>query len=327
MLRFLFFSLISACFASLIYLNLIIVPEGNIAFLKDRVKGWESIFLEPGYHWIWTGFIPNQWKIYFIPTVPVSLKVEFSAPLRYTKYLQLPDTFESKIQMKIKYQVNKEKIRKNLFSLNEKINGMDNYIQEKINIIIQLRYFEFYQTDRDIPFLEARFNRYIQTPNNQNSFALDWKKVFDEDGIELVKYNLIKIYIPDYNLYTAHLRNLDQYIIAKRKAFFKSLEAQAEAKANSIKNRAELEKAEKVLNLIGRDPRILEYLKYENLNPKTTVIRIEREGNSFISPLSVQSFKQKPQFSQPEKKSTEGDENQGGLAQEEEVGQIGPITR
>ena len=79
-----------------------------------------------------------------------------------------------------------------------------------------------------------------------------------------------------------------------------------------------------------KNPRILEYLKYQNLNPKTQVIRIEKER----IPDSLRQTHQKPSF-QSERRPSNGSQSaeaketqtRESLSQEEEVGQIEPLTK
>ena len=54
------------------------------------------------------------------------------------------------------------------------------------------------------------------------------------------------------------------------------IESDAQNYSKQLDIQAGIEKAKHVMHLIKEDPKILEYLKYQDLNPNVEIIRIEK---------------------------------------------------
>ncbi len=318
LLQFFFSSLFFACIISMVYSNILVVPDGHVGFLKERTYGWAKDSLKPGYHWIWTAFIPLKWSFYLIDTTPPVVHINFKMPLRYTKYLELSNVFRTQIEIKVQYHLNQKSIIKLIKSLNENIDMLEPYIKEKINIFLKVKYFEFYKSSIDIPLLKIKLTKYINSNSQTDSFTSDWRKIFTPYGIELIKFDLLRVYVPDYSLYQAQIQNLDQFLDARRQALLKSIDAETNIYILKLRHQAELEKAKTVLELLNKNPDILEYLKYQELNPKTSIIRIESEKGSSFKTLGSSMSKKYP--------ATNDDED-SALFKNDQIGQIPPIAR
>ena len=327
LLRFFFSSLLFACIASALYLNLLIVPDGNVGLLKERTEGWSDTVLKPGYHWVWTAFVPLKWKLYLIHLTPPTLSVHFKTPLRYTEYLELSNIFRVQIDLKVQFNLNEANIHSLIQFLDENIDNLNQYVQEKVEIILKLKYFEFYKVDTDIRRLKTKITEYINSKNKINSFRSDWKKVFNIEGIQLSRLDLLKVYVPDYSLYRAQLQNLNQFLNARRQTILKNINTEAEAYAVKLRNQMELEKTKEVLKLLKKNPLILEYLKYQELNPKTNVIRIESEKKD-IADFRFRATENYPKYDDGSNKTSSKEPSFSESSTiEEGVGQIPPIIR
>ena len=322
--RFFFTSLFIGSLFSFVHLNTIVVPNAHIGLLKEKAQGWDKEFLTEGYHWIWTYFIPLKWELYFVDLRPSTLRIKFQAPLKYSKYLQLSDVFDVQVEIKIQYNIDQNRIRSLLLSLDEKIDRLSGHIQERIAILLELKYLEYYHSEKEIPLLKAKLSNYIQKKikkkSTDNSFFSDCQEIFEPDGIELIYVDLIKVYVPDLSLYRAQLANIGDIITARRNILLKNVATQAEMFALRQKDQLQIEKAKKILELIGKEPRILEYLKYQNLNPQTRVIRIETEK---ASPSHQRST---GLINDPENADVEEAQDQE-FSSSDEIGQIGPLTK
>ena len=324
MLRFLLVAFLITCLSGVVYFNILVVPEGHVGLLKERTQGWDDKPLESGYHWVSTAFIPRKWKLHLVDLKPPLIRIDFKAPLRYTEYLELSNIFRTQIEMKIQYRLDQKKIYHLLHSLNENFDTLDEYIKEKIMILLKLKKFELYRSDADIPILKIKFTEYIRSKESPASFSSDWEKVFGSDGIELLKCDLLKVYVPDLVLYQAQLRDLDQLLKARRRALVKNLEADSKAYALKTRNKVALEKARAVLELIGKDPRIIDYLKYQELNPQTSVIRIESRKKNPSDPYGLPGIQNEAEGPGAAPGKSPSNPESGSSS---EVGNIPPITR
>ena len=263
---------------------------------------------------MWTYFIPLKWELYLINLEPPSVRIKFQTPLRYSSYLRLSDLFDVKVEIKMQYRIDENRIPILLKSLNREIIRLNKHIHEKVSMLLQSKYLDYYRSSKDIPLLKARFSRYIQNQSAKNSLYSDCQKIFDPIGIEILRSDLIKVYVPDADLYQAQIADLESIVQARKKTLLKNVDREAEVFALREKNKLELQKASEVLKLIRDDPRILEYFKYQNLNPKTTVIRIETEKDRPI----LHDKKDLDHSDDPPQSKTERPENKSPSLDDEE---------
>ena len=326
-LKVFFSSLLAGSLLGFIYMNIIVIPEQHIGLLDEKTKGLASHPLEPGYHWIWTGFVPLKWKLHLIDISPSSLNIAYRAPLKYSEYLELPNIFDFQLELRLSYSIDKTKILALRSSLDKSDGELLKYIEERIYTILELKYFEIYRTETDIPLIKPRITNYLQQPEGGGgaSFRSDFKKLFESSGIILNHLDIVKIYVPDYQLYRVQLRNIPSLAEARRQLILKNIDAKAEIFAVRLKNKLELEKTKEILQLIAQEPRILEYLKYQELNSKTKVIQIESHGkmNQLYNryPLQSKTGKEESQNQIPLEGFAENKEG------EEETGYLSPIVR
>ncbi len=308
-------------------MNLLIVPDGNVGLLKERTEGWSDTVLEPGYHWVWTAFVPLKWKLYLVNLLPPTLSVHFKTPLRYTEYLELSNIFRVQVDLKIQFSLDEANIYSLIQFLDENIHNLNPYIQERVEIILKLKFFELYKRDTDILTLKTKITEYLNSKDEVNSFRSDWKNIFSAEGIQLRKLNLLKVYVPDYSLYRAQLQNLNQFLNAQRQMILKNINAKAETHLLKLRNQVELEKTREVLKLLKKNPLILEYLKYQELNPKTSVIRIESERKNISDSHSKPTEGFLKNDDAPSQNFQEESSSPEPPPTEKLVGQIPPINR
>ena len=283
---------VSAIGATL-YLNVLVVPFGHSGILFEKTDGWQEPPLEEGYHFIWTGFVPEKWKLYLVDLSPPSLSVDFSKGLKYSKYLQLSEAFDVQISLRIKYGISEKSSYELLEFLDGNIAALPELIREKIKILLEFKLYEFYKQQSDIPILKAKFADYLTANRNENSFSADWKTMFTHEKIELVKAETLKIYIPDEDIYIEQIKNIGDLFKARREASVNQIFNISEVEKIRLENEADVEKARKISELIKDNPAILEYLKFEEINKNTKVVYIEEGSrNSSTNGTRVRDDKQ-----------------------------------
>ena len=169
-------SLFIGSLLSFIHLNIVAIPNAHVGLLKEKTRGWDKIYLTQGYHWIWTYFIPLKWKLHLLDLEPPVMRVKFQSPLKYSRYLQLSDVFDVLVEMEIQYKIDTNKIRSLLQSLDEEVDQLSNYVKEKITLLLELKYLEYYSSDRDIPLIKAKMSNYIKINPTKVLFTLIAKK-------------------------------------------------------------------------------------------------------------------------------------------------------
>ena len=209
---------------------MIVVPAGHVALLKEKVKGWQSHFFRPGYHWISTNFIPEKWRIYYVNMNPPHKNMSFFFPLKYARYLKLSDEFSIQLTLQIRYKIEEKSIFKLADKLDQNIAHVDEYIQKKVKGLLRLKFIEYYRSEKDIPFIRPKILSYFRNLTSKeiqddrslqkdqaDKFIDDWNFIFQEYSIQLVNFKLLDISIPDRTLYSMHLKNLDQIMASHQK--------------------------------------------------------------------------------------------------------------
>ncbi len=265
------------------------VPAGHVALLNEKVEGWQSYLFRPGYYWISTNFIPEKWKIYYVNTNPPHKNISFFFPLKYARYLKLSDEFSIQLTLQIRYKIEEKSILKLADKLDQNIARVDEYIQEKVKDLLRLKLIEYHRSEKDIPFIRPKMLSYFRNLTSEeiqddrslqkdqaDKFIDDWNFIFQEYSIQLINFKLLDISIPDLTLYSMHLKNLDQILASHQKALTSKIESDAQNYSKQLDIQAGIEKAKHVMDLIKEDSKILEYLKYQDLNPNVEIIRIEK---------------------------------------------------
>ena len=254
--------------------NLITVPAGHVAVLKEQTLGWQKPHLQPGNHWIWGGFVPEKYRVYFINLQPNHVLVDFKKGLEYTDYLGLSDTFRVQVSFQLKYQVDEKVVDQLLQNFSENVNDWQEMIVNRARTLVELRFFDFYQTDEDISKLPVSFKNYLQG-NGEVTFGSDFAKAFENDGIKLNRLHIEKVYAPNASIYLEQARNVDEIFAARRQAQVQKIFAEAEVYKKEKFDFLDIEKARHFSGLLRENPDVKDYYHIEKLNKLARVIVIE----------------------------------------------------
>ncbi|MDH5716218.1 MAG: hypothetical protein OEZ22_01105 [Spirochaetia bacterium] len=263
---------------NLLYLNIYIVPYGYLGVFYEHVLGWQKPPIKEGYHWIYTGFVPGKWKLYTIDLNPPNVIVDFKKGLQYADYLELSDAFRMNAKIRIKYSYDENSVISLLENFEGNLTQIPDLIKERVNILLELKFYEFYQKQSDISSLKAKLYDYLGTNRSENSFYNDWQKIFSYEKIELKKWEVLEMYMPEETIYLEQIKNIENLFSARREASVQRIINESEVQKIRLQNEAEIEKARKISSLIKENPKLLDYLKIEKLNPHAKIIMLE--GNS-----------------------------------------------
>ncbi|RME89530.1 MAG: hypothetical protein D6767_08315 [Candidatus Hydrogenedentota bacterium] len=264
--------------AALMWQNIVTVPYGHLGFLKDRTAGWQDTPLSAGTHWLWTGFVPEKWKLFLLKKQEPPLRIKIKLPLRYTKLLKLGDDYYTKIRFDCRYKISPSHFPLLLETVQYDPEKIREIFIERLKILIELKYYEIYQNDFMLDNLAVRLRQYLGNETN-SPLLQDYQKNFPDNDITFQKIYGVKIYVPDAGLYRARTADLTPVLLAQRQSLVKQIEADAKAYQIRILGQAEMQKASKMKDLIDQNPKILEYYKIEKMNPKADVW-ILSEGTS-----------------------------------------------
>ncbi|MDH5719087.1 MAG: hypothetical protein OEZ13_00560 [Spirochaetia bacterium] len=254
------------------------VPYGYSGILYEKIDGWQKPPLEEGYHWISTGFIPEKWKLYLVDLSPPAITVDYSKGLKYSGYLKLSEAFNLQISLRVKYTINQESSYQLLEYLEGDIASLSERIREKIKILLDFKFYEFYKEQTDIPVLRVKFLDYLTANREENSFSADFKNIFSHEKINLIKIDVLKTYVPDEDIYAEQIKNIGELFKARREASINKIFNESAVEKIRFENEAAVEKARKISELIKENPAILDYLKFEEINKNTKVVYIDGES-------------------------------------------------
>lgn len=282
-----FLAVISA-FSAIVYFNVYTVKADHIGLLKEQTLGYQKQILEPGYHWLWTGFIPQKWTLLTINTRPPVLRVNYEQSLRYSEYLNLSDTFNVKLSLDIRYILPRERIFELMNLLDHRSSDINVFIEERIQTQLDRLFYEIYRTENDINRIRPEITQYFQVTDPADSpFVNDWQRLFTHNGsllVNLEKWNLRDIYVPDPVVYREQTRNINRIFEARRRAAVAKIYSEADVYHKKLQNQAELSKSREYSELLRNNPSILDYLKIERLNPEADVILYDTDkGNATVN--------------------------------------------
>jgi hypothetical protein len=258
-----------ACVLTVLYLNVIIVPDSHVGLLVEKTRGLSKPLLKPGYHWNWTGFVPYKWNFYSIDLNPPVVNIHIRQPLRYGRYLEDADIFSINLNINVKYTLDEKSVLFFWNYLKNNVPEYNNYISDRVRLMVELFLNETYRREEDVAFLNAFFRKYI---SNEGRFKKDWNEIFKEEGVELTQYEITKLEIPEAAVYFENIKNIDKIFQARRDATVKRLLAEAGVYEKNLLDHAELEKTEKFIELMKKYPDIIKYYQIEKLNPKANII-------------------------------------------------------
>ena len=264
-------AVIFSCIASIIYLNIFITPINTVTVIKNKTSGWQKEIFTHGYHWLWNGFVPNQWNFFNVHLQSTTQVVNFTSPLKYAEYLKKEDLLKFLVQLKFNYTIDPNNILPLVEALDVNIKNLDMYIHEEIQSLMTEQFIKITnQTSTNLILFKNQINEYLNT-----SFINDCNKILKHNGIILSNLKISKFYLPDYEVYLFHLKSLEAVQKTQTNNLLKIIEADGNAYSQRLRNQIEIEKIYQIKELIKQEPKILDYLKYQNLNPNTQVLQLD----------------------------------------------------
>lgn len=265
-----------AAVGTVIYFNIYVVPENRYGLLKEQTTGWQKPALEPGYHWLFTGFVPEKWQLYLLEKDPPAQIVEFKQGLQFTEYLGLDESFSVQLRLRLKYRIPQHSVFTLMRFIDNKPAYITQLVDQRLQILLEKKFYEFYQQEADIPRLRSSLLDYLQnTGDNDSLFQQDFRKSFNYDGkpmIELQRWEVLKLYVPDAEIYRQQTANIQEIFQARRQASVMKIIASARADQKRFLGDANYDNAEKFSKLISQYPQVLQYLEIENLSKEAKVI-------------------------------------------------------
>ena len=276
-----------AAFGTVGYLNVIVVPTGHTVLLVDQTDGVQKPYLKPGYHWNWTGFVPQKWKLYTIDMAPPPLSVKLVHYLPYTEYLKQPEKYAYHINIKIQFKLSDKSLDYFWHLLDDNINNYTKNIEEILKLHLQTVMLNGLKTETTINgtniFLRTYFiqNRGVETA---------WNDIFPKQKLDLIRYEVLRLDSPDQDRYENQIKDIDRILEAEKNSVIHNITAQSRLLETSLKNQADLDKAQKFSKMIRNNPAILEYYKIEKINPEAQIYVVPQNfygnSNSFPSERS-----------------------------------------
>ena len=269
--------LLFSCVATFIYLNVFVTPVDNISIIKNKTTGWKHEVYKAGYHWLWTGYIPNEWRVVHIPFNSSLQTIHTEYPLKYTEYFKITDIFKVKIRLQFKYILDKDHVLTliNTLDVSNSLN-IDEAIKQELLNLLNLKLGELvYQSDTNLNILYAEMYKYIE-----KSLISDFNLLFPDASVKINMVKVIYISLPNQNVYNFQLQNIERIHVAQLNTLIKSIESDADAYHKRLNNQIEMERLYQISELLKKTPQLIDYLRYQNLNPNTQVIQTEKNITS-----------------------------------------------
>lgn len=277
LLRFLFQVALFGLLLSIAYLNFFRVPPHYVGILEQTDAETEPKVLPPGRHWNSTGFVPDRWKLTLFPENNLSRKINLKLPLRYAEYLQLSDQFYVNISFNVKYHVNRSNVLSLYSVTGRNPDNLGNYVEEKVRLLVEQKYYEIYTESRDIPRIKAEmtawFTGFSQIP--EESFSTAFTQAFIVKGKQLLvpdQTDISSLHVPDQGLYEQQLSALPALQKAKQDLVISKMTAELHQSEEEKALKVEIERAKKYAELIRSHPEVLSFLRIDRLSPQASVI-------------------------------------------------------
>ncbi len=309
--RYLIFGITLAAISTTLYLNVIVIPEGHAGVLTEKTQGPQFPAMKPGYHWLWSGFVPGKWTLRTVDMKPPSLEVRYSEPLKYAQLLPDRDYFTIHTGIRVNYELTDRSLEFFWQYLDANPETIHRYLQERVRIMLQMALLKYYQSAQDLSSLAEKLRL---TFFEGGEFEKQWSDIFNKAGIVLQNVEVLEIKAPDREIYLSQISDQNRILAARREALILNIRAEAETDRKRLMDQAELEKAEKMAALMEQYPDLLEYYRIEKLYPHAAVTIVDQPAPVFFENAPSSSAQARPQAkTQPKKQS--------------EKGTIPPITR
>ncbi|MCS6971914.1 MAG: hypothetical protein NZL89_02730 [Leptospiraceae bacterium] len=298
-----------ASVATALYLNVLMVPAGHIVFLQMIAEAAEKpayIPYPPGYHFVWTLFVPGRWRRYQLEVAPRIQEISVRLPLRYSAYLRLNDLFYIRIRFRVTGKIEPQRAVAALEALQLRPTARDQFIEECFQLLLAEYYTGLAIDERKLGELRVRLANFLHN-NNRDELQRRLDAILRDNWYRLENIELRELYVPDSELYLAQTRNLEEVAAADRKALLAQIAKESELAIERKRNQEQLAKAEKMAELIADNPAILEYYKIEKIVPQAAQVILDTAPRSEDRHSgSLPGMQKKP------RRSNDGSEEEGG---------------
>lgn len=257
---------------TLLFFNLFYVPSYFVGVLTEKQKE-QNVLLEAGYHWRWTGFVPGLWEFDLIDKSSLFSNIDLQLPLKYASFFDMKDVFDLQVKAQMEYQINladADMVQR--WQKEFKKEDSEDYVKEKVESFLTRRFYEFYQSEKDISQLPQKLDKYL---NDFEAIQKDWQQ---DEGLmyfKLVSFALNGLQMPDIELYTRLSQSIDSYIEQKNHADLEKIKLENQKKEEENLLDLELARLKKIGELIRENPYILAYLRIEKIHGQATLVLVE----------------------------------------------------
>jgi hypothetical protein len=128
---------------------------------------------------------------------------------------------------------------------------------------------DIYKREDDVANFGLLFRKYV---SNEGNFLTDWNKIFDDEDIELLQYDIVKLEVPEAAVYLENIKNIGKIFQARREATTKKILADALKYERQLLDEEDLDKARKFGEIMKEYPDIVKYYQIEKVNPKAKIV-------------------------------------------------------
>ena len=258
-----------ASLALILYQNIISIPANHLGLLIDKTTGLQNEFLKPGYHWLTTSFVPGKWRIIPFKIKSDSTHIVINRPLQFNNLIDATGKMNIEIELMLRYELTESSIRYFWTEWDYDYKRIHTHIRDKVKNLLLYRLTELYQNKNDLLSLQIKLQKYFEPNGN---FQKEWNETFEAEGVLLTRFDPLRISIPDYDEYELLTSNITKLVNSYQNSMMTELDARVALKNRELTDQADIEKAEKFMHLIEKNPDIIKYYQIEKLNPKASVI-------------------------------------------------------
>lgn len=250
------------------------VEPGEYVVIFSKTSGFEEEIYQPGkFKWMWEGIIPGNVKYYKYKITQKELHLNKESKLPsgdiYSSILTPRPDFTYKIDLKIRYRFNKDKLIEIIKKKNGEIEAIDNMYKEFEDLCTLSipNYLQSQTNTKEYHEIISRGLDEFSTIIEEHISTLDNSQYFIIDSV-----NPIYINFPDIDLYN---QAKSTYLEVIKITPDKAMESMQEYVNYRIMKDTQIEGMEQLGRLLEEHPVLLEYLKiysssekdFELLNP------------------------------------------------------------
>ena len=258
------------------------VPIATRSLLYNRFEPSQPVILEEGTHFMASAALPDKWQVINVPVHLQSLQVQFQEPLPLTRYLQLPDSFELKIDLTIYYNIEKERLPTLLSRVNYDPAKIQRVFKAGINRTIRKFFLENFQSASDLRTLQAKLETFFDPEQKDQGLmqaSAEFLKINDQAVFTLSDYQLNSLYVPEFIAYQQVIDNSSQYFQAIRQSTLDKIAVDAAEYQQDLKNQQQIKKLRELSSLLKANPTMADIIKIELLSSKAKVFYyMDRDG-------------------------------------------------